>query len=54
LKGETTEEQIRKKQGKRLNDNDWNFLKNHWSSPESEVSTVPSCCLLVTTIFAAC
>jgi hypothetical protein len=34
-----TEEQIRKIHGQRLNDDDWNKLKDYWASEESEVST---------------
>jgi hypothetical protein len=56
FEGEVTEEKIREKQGKRLNDADWNYLKEHWSKPESIVSHLSStaiftCCLLVTAIF---
>jgi len=47
FKGKITEEQIRKQQGDRLNDDDWKFLKNHWTTPESEVSKL----LLVTALF---
>jgi len=37
--GKLTEEQIRKIHGERLNDDDWNKLKEYWASEESEVST---------------
>jgi len=56
FKGEITEENLRTKQGKRLNDDDWNFLKNHWSTQESAVSTTPSfaCWLQPSLLLAAC
>jgi hypothetical protein len=41
FKGKITEEILRTKQGKRLNDNDWNYLKKHWSTPKTVVSTTP-------------
>ena len=34
-----TEQQLRKIHGERLNDDDWNKLKEYWASEESEVST---------------
>jgi len=34
-----TEQQLKKIHGERLNDDDWNKLKEYWASEESEVST---------------
>jgi len=34
-----TEQQLKKIHGERLNDDDWNDLKEYWASEESEVST---------------
>jgi hypothetical protein len=35
-----TNEQLKKKYGDRVNDSDWEYLINHWTSPEFEVRLV--------------
>ena len=35
--GKLTDDEIKEKNGERINDADWNFLINYWKSPESEV-----------------
>jgi len=37
--GKLTDDEIKEKNGERINDADWNFLINYWKSPESERRT---------------